>query len=267
MAMPAALRRLGAVLLVALAIIVTIPVIAVLVLARTPWGHNETRRLALNAVHGVIHGTVSLGTIDGDLIDHLVVTNVTIADSNGAPLVRVARASLHYRLIDLLHRRLDFTDVRVDTPTVVLTESQDSVWNYRRIFPASPHPSDSAQSGFGSFIRLSGLRVIGGDLTVRTPWRPDAGLHGAARDSAIAVALDTSASRVAIARVPGGFEKTIAIHQLSAQMPAVRLADPATAVKTIQVASLRADAAVFRPPDVSIRDVIGTFYLDADSLW
>src|SRR5579883_380427 len=262
-------RRVAAAVLGIIAAIVLVVIVAVLVVTVTEPGHALIRTLALRAVRGAgaIHGIVRIGDIDGDLLDHLAIRGLTITDSSGAPFLSVRQASLHYSILDLARKRLDFDHVVLDHPVVVLVESPDSVWNYKRIFVSSSQPTDTTARGFGSWIALTDVRVIDGDVTVRTPWRPDSSLRGPARDSAIRAALSPD-SRLAVSITPeGGYQKTVAVHALSAAMPRLRLADPADHTKLVDVASLSAALAVFRPPEATVRDVTGTFYLGTDSLW
>ncbi len=259
------MRRIGAGLLAVIGGLVFLLVVGIIVLTNTAWGHGQVKRLALSAMRGPVHGIVRIGGVEGDLLTHLVVTDLSITDSSGAPFVSARKASVRYRVIDFLKRRLAFTDVQLDRPQIVLAESQDSVWNYRQIFPPSG-TSSSSNSGFGSDIRLADLRVTDGDLVLRTPWRPNPVLHGAARDSAIAVATDPTA-RIVVRAVPGGFEKSMAVHGLTLSAPTVQLADPSSPTKVFVVSALRGDLALFREPDARIDDVEGTFYLDRDSLW
>jgi hypothetical protein len=200
---------------------------------------------------------VHIGTVSGDLLNQVVVTDVSITDSSGAPFVSARRAAVRYRLTDLLHRRLSLMDVRVDDPVVVLAQSRDSGWNYRRIFPESSTPSSKPSTGFGSYLTITNLQITGGDLTVRSPWQPDPTLRGVSRDSAIAAVMGPD-SRDRVSAVPGGFEKTFAVHALTASAPAVRLTDPEHPTKLFRVAALRGDLAAFRPPDATVTDVAGT---------
>lgn len=258
--------RIGAGVVAVIAAVVCLVAVGVVVLTNTDWGHAQVRRLTLRALRGPVHGLVHIGTVSGDLLDQVVVTDVSITDSSGAPFVSARRAAVHYRLTDLLHRRLSLMDVRVNDPVVVLVQSRDSGWNYRRIFPESNTPSSRPSTGFGSHLTLANLQITGGDLTVRSPWQPDPTLRGVSRDSAIAAATGPD-SRDRVSAVPGGFEKTFAVHAVTASAPAVRLADPEHPTKLFRIAALRGDVAAFRPPDATVTDVEGTFYLDNDSLW
>jgi translocation and assembly module TamB len=246
--------------------IVVAAAVAIYVVADTPWGHERVRRFAVHALNGAAHGIVNIGGLHGDLLHDVVLADLSISDSSGAPFVSARRAEVHYSIADLLHKHLDFYDVVLDHPVVVLVQRANGVWNYARIFPSSGAPSDTSERGFGSWISMTNLRVLDGDVTVRTPWRPDSTLAGAARDSAIASALGPT-SRMIVAAGPEGYEKTIAAHAITTRVDSLRLADPEYPAKRVQFTSFTADVALFRPPDAIVRDLTGTLYLGADSLW
>jgi len=251
---------------IALGAVVVVAAVALYVVADTPWGHERVRRLALDVLNGAAHGTAKIGGLHGDLLHGVELSDISITDSSGAPFVSARRAAVHYSVADLLHKHLDFHDVVLDHPVVVLTQSASGIWNYARVFPSSGAPSDTSQRGFGSWIAMTNVRVLDGDVTVRMPWRPDSTLTGAARDSAIGAALGP-ASRMIVVAGPDGYEKTIAVHAVTMRVDSLRLADPDHPVKRAQFASLSADLALFRPPDAIVRDLTGTLYLDGDSLW
>ena len=122
-------KRVLAGLATVVAAVVCILVAAIVVLTNSAWGHEQVKRIAISAMRGPVHGIVDIGGIEGDLLTHVVVTNLSIRDSSGAPFISVQRAEVRYSLIDFLKKRLAFTDVHADRPLVVLVQSQDGEWN------------------------------------------------------------------------------------------------------------------------------------------
>lgn len=245
---------------------VLVLVVAILVLTNTAWGHREVRRIALGALRGSVHGVVRIGSLDGDLLDHLIATDLAISDSSGALFLSARRVEVSYSLADLLGKRLYLHHVRLDSAVVVLAQSPDESWNYTRAFAGSTATPIPAPAGWGSWIALSDVQINAADLTIRTQWQPDSTLTGAARDSAIRAALAPD-SRVNVAAVGGGYEQMSAFHGVTATLPVVDLSDPRRAVAMIRVAALSGDLAPFRPPSAPVRDLSGTFYFTKDSLW
>jgi len=265
--MSRALRRISMITAGILAGIVVVVALAVIVLTQTSVGREQVRKIALRAARGPIHGVVHLGHIEGNLLAGITVDGLSITDSAGSPFLSAPRAEIHYALTDLLHKRLFFNHVRIDHPVVVLEQTPDGVWNYKRIFRSSSSaPADTTPS-WGSWITLRDVRVTDGDVTMRQPWHPDSTLTGAARDSAIKAALDTSARPNIVAIGGDNYQKVTAARSLTTVLPLVRVADPQNPTKMVQVASLEADLALFRPPVAKVRDLTGTVYMSTDSLW
>src|ERR1700728_3815071 len=86
--------------------VVVAAAVALYVAADTPWGHERVRRLALHALNGATHGTVKIGALRGDLLHGVVLADVSITDSSGAPFVSARRAEVYYSIADLLHKHL-----------------------------------------------------------------------------------------------------------------------------------------------------------------
>ncbi len=265
--MPRRLRRISMIAAGTLAGAVIVVALAVIVLTQTSVGREQVRNIALHAVHGPIHGVVHLGRIEGNLLTGIAVDGLSITDSAGSPLLSAQRAEVHYAMTDLLHKRLFFDHVRIDHPVVVLEQTPDGVWNYKRIFRSGSSAATDTTPSWGSWITLRDVRVTDADLTMRQPWQPDSSLTGAARDSAIKAALDTSARPNIVAVGADSYQKITEARSLTTVLPVVRLADPQHPVKVVQVASLETDLALFRPPVAKVRDLTGTVFMSADSLW
>lgn len=248
----------AALLLVALA--------AVLVLKQTDWGRERVRRLALEQVAGSVNGRVRIGRISGNLLSGVTLDRVVITDSAGAPFLRADTVSLGYSLRSLLSKRILLRDLRLVRPVIVLEKRPGEEWNFVRIFPSDTTPADTAARGFGSWVRISNLRVRDGRLLVRNEWLPDDSLAGAARDSAVAAALSPE-SRLRVVRVAGGFQSIQDFRALDAHLPLLRLADPDSANIRADIARLSTVAYPFRPPAARIRNLAGRFEVGPDSLW
>src|SRR5271165_7152344 len=108
-------------------------VLAVLALTNTEWGHQQVRRLALGFIRPSIHGVVHIGRVDGDLLAHLALTDVSITDSAGSPFLVARRIETSYRLGDLLRQRLYLRSVRLDSVIIVLQQLPGGSWNYVRL--------------------------------------------------------------------------------------------------------------------------------------
>jgi translocation and assembly module TamB len=241
---------------------------AVYVISGTDWGHERMRRYAQSFLeHAANGGHVHIGKLTGNLLTGLTVNDFVITDSINQPFIAVARMRGDFGIGDLLHKRVWIDNIVLERPLVVLDRRPSGDWNWRRIFPrdTTPKPA-SAQNGWTDRLRFTNVRVIGGNLIVRTPWRPSSRLSPAASDSAVGVAL-SGGSRQMIERVPDGFQKIIEMKAVNAFIPLLRLSDPGYKERVAQIASLTMEAYLFRPPAADLRGFQGTLPFTDDSIW
>ena len=120
------LLQLAAVYLAAL---IAIGFVAILVLSGTEWGHERVRRFLVAQLGGVVHGTVTIGRVRGNLLTGATVDNFAIRDSAGQPFVAAREISAHYTILQLLRRHIDLRNVRVYEPTVLIDKPPAGKWN------------------------------------------------------------------------------------------------------------------------------------------
>ena len=262
-------RRAGRAVLYVLAVILGLLAVAavlVVIATNTDWGRERVRRQIVSRLDGMAHGHVQIGRLGGNLLHGLVATDVSITDSAGAPLVTADTVRARYDLGALLQQRIVLHDVRLVDPLIVLDQQPGEPWNFSRIFPSDTTAPPDTTVGWGDWLLLTDVSIASGHVIVRMPWEPDSALTGAARDSAVALAL-SSASRARVEPVEGGWQTVYEFRDLDARLPRLRLADPTEPAKLAEVATLQTEAYPFRPPAAEIRDLQGRFFFTGDSLW
>lgn len=241
--------------------------VAVYAVTNTNWGREQVRVRTLAALAGTVHGRLQVARVSGNLLESITLHDVRIVDSAGAPFVSASRIETGYALRGLLSKRIDLSDLVLDSATIVLDRAANGTWNYERIFPSDTTvPADSG-AGFGDWIRLRDLQLINSRLMVRMPWIPDSTLSVAVRDS-VTDATVRGESRITVVRHPdGSYQQVQDFRNIYARLPLIRLADPELPTRLIRVDSLRMQALAFAPPAAEVRQLAGEFELDADSLW
>ncbi len=260
------LRRLFR-LIVVLSVVAILGIAAVWIMTNTDFGRERARRYVLGILRGQTHGIVQIGAMHGNLLGGATLVRVSITDSAGNPFLKADSISGRYIARSFFNQRLEFSDLVIYRPDVVVAKKPGGPWNYRILWPASPPraPGDSLP-GWGSWVKLSDVTLVNGNVTVRSPWAPRTGVTAFVRDSLIKDAL-RAGSRLFIAAVPGGYQKVITLERVNAKLPLVRWADPKFANRFMQVEALAMDAFPFRPPAAQVRGLTGSFDFDDDSLW
>ena len=241
-------------------------VLLLLVLTQTDFGRERVRMFGLGQLAERVHGRVAVGRIEGNLLSGVRLIDVAITDSAGAPFLRADTLSLRYSLRSLYRKHLTFQDVRLVDAVVVLDRQPGERWNFERLFQGDTVVSASDTiPGFGDWIRLENLELVRADVTVRSAWAPDSALAGAARAEAVRLALSPE-RRDLIVEVPGGWQRVVRLERVNGRLPFVRLADPDSATRVVDIARLSTVALPFRPPAAHVRNARGRIAFGADTV-
>ena len=246
--------------------IAVLTVVGVFLFTMTDFGRERVRRFTLQTLSEMVHGQVRIGGIGGNLLDGVVMTDFSIADTAGRPFVSADTVIADYHLIAFARKRIELHSLRLVRPLVIFDKLEDEDWNFESIFPEDTTPDAPDEGpGFGDWVAFNDVEVVGGRFIVRTPWKPDGDSVGPARERVIAAALE-GGTRQHVVRARKGFQQVMDFRQINTVMPRLRLEDPDSSGIAIEVTALSGIAAVFRPPVAEIRDVEGTFYVIRDTL-
>jgi translocation and assembly module TamB len=264
-------RRIIEISVATVVVIVTVVLAGLLVFTNTDYGRERVRRIAQSAIQDAAkHGVVRLGRVSGNLLEGFTIADVSIKDSAGAPFIVADTVSLQYGLRALVLKRLELADIRVVRPLIVLDKQpgDSALWNYKAIFKSNTPKAlrDTTKKRFGDWIVLRDLTVLDGRMVIRSPWKPKSKYQGAARDSAIADVL-SGKERLLVERRADGFQKISEFRQINAEIPYLRLKQPGTSVRRLEITKASTTALPFRPPAAIVNNFIGTLEFTSDSLW
>ena len=253
--------------------LIAIVVVVVLLLVGTAylitnsdWGRERVRRYVEGLIQSNSHGLVHIGSVTGNLLHGVTLHDVVITDSARAPFVKADEIWVKYSLNTLRGKKLEFNDVKLVRPFIVIDKQPGGKWNYDRIFPRDTVTHAGVQkTGWGTWIRFSNVSVISGDLIVRSPWDPG-NVTPAERADKVRAALGPQ-GRLKILQVAKGYQKESSFHSINGLFPLVRLEDPAYKSRMIDVSALKMVAEPFRPPVADVRGLTGTFEFTGDSVW
>ena len=139
--------------------LVVCAIVALLLIARSDWGHRQILHVALPLADKALLGKLHVGGLDGDLIHMLVVRDVELRDSEGELVARVERVGVRYNLLALLGRTLHITavDARGEVHARFLRDGRINFATLTRATPPSSSP-------LPIFVRVDGINA---DLAVR----------------------------------------------------------------------------------------------------
>ena len=261
------MRRWLARLLAGIAVVALLLLGATFLVTNTNWGRERGRRYALGLIQRNSHGIVHIGSVTGNLLGGFTLHDVVITDSAHAPFIKADEIWARYSPRTLRGKKIEFSEVRLVKPVIVLDEQPGGKWNYDRIFPRdTTTPSGPKKTGWGTWIRFSDVTMLDGDLTIRSPWNPDPNRTPAETNDAVRRAFGPE-GRLALVKVANGYQKVSSFHRINGLFPLVRLEDPGYRNRLIDVAALKMIAEPFRPPVADVRGLTGTFEFTGDSVW
>ncbi|MEO5579222.1 MAG: hypothetical protein ABIR58_01075, partial [Gemmatimonadaceae bacterium] len=250
-----------------LASIALLAVIAVYVFTNTDLGRRQVQSRVVGAIQNGVHGILKVDSVSGNLLKGFTLYGLSITDSAGAPFVTAVEARARYRVGSLVSKRIDFDNVRLVRPVIVLDRLPGGKWNYDRILPPDTMtPSGPKKMGWGDFVRLTDVTLVDGDITVASPWAPDPRFTAAQAEAARVRSLGPE-GRLLLKEVPGGYQKISKFHRVNASLPLLRWQHPDFDHRLVDVASLSTIAEPFKPPAAEIRSLKGVFRIDSDSVW
>ena len=167
------MRRWWVRLLAVVAVVALLLVGAGLLFTNSDWGRERVRRYIVGLIQGNSHGIVHIGSVTGNLLNGVTLHDVVITDSARAPFVKADEIWAKYSIGTLRGKKLEFNEVKLVRPIIMLDRQPGGKWNYNRIFPRDTVTRTGVKkTGWGTWIRFSNVTVIDGDVTVRSPWDP-----------------------------------------------------------------------------------------------
>jgi translocation and assembly module TamB len=252
--------------LVSLCVFVTLGVIVLATgwfVTQSSYGQEQLRRRVQALLASSVHGKVHLGRISGSFLTGVTIDSVELRDDDDSLFVATGRVHVEYDPRDLVDRRLHFRRVDVEHPNVVLRQSGDFSWNFKRLFKRSgPQRPKGPERGFGDFIVADSVHLRDAQMRLTLPWHVDTSLHGVKRDSAVRFNLARKDHE--IRRTRDGFSQNYRWTGAYVAVSHARLADPDTAERLFVVDTLHAAESV---PSFRWRNVQAVVRQLGDSVW
>lgn len=231
---------------------------AVAALTWTGPGRALLARLVTEESARLVRGTISVGTLSGNFLSHLTITDLEVRDTTGALLLSAPRAELEFSLLSLLRGRIVFDAVTVEEPRLELVQHRGGRMNYEEVLKAGEGPGD----GPPGYLELRQLRVNNGFVQISIPWNPPGHLRTqAARDSALAYNRAWPGRRIIDG--PEGLTSVRTIEGLTAHIPSLRISTPQNDPVRAVINTFQARVS---DPGLDIRAATGTVETAADSL-
>jgi hypothetical protein len=225
---------------------------AVVGVTHTTWGREKILGVTLRTLGGRLNGRLAVGRLEGNLLTGARLYRIELRQPDGRVLVQADSAFIDYRLAsffggDMVIRRLDVYQASVflrRLPT-------DSLWNYQQVLLDT-----TAAGGAGRATLFNRLRLVRANVKVEIPWLPTPGLSPAAQRREIRDALSDT-SRIVVARVAGGYLRTVLMSARSATASRLTIASDQRGGTYLQVDSAVGRLSLYRGTPLELRGLQG----------
>src|SRR5215211_2333221 len=234
-----------------------------LFVTQTEYGQDWLRGTIESRLASAVKGKVHLGRITGSFLTGVTIDSLELRDDQDSLFAATGPVRVEYDARDLVDRRIHLRRVNVERPNVVLRQSGDFSWNFKRMFKRpGPDKPKGPERGFGDFVVIDSVHLRNAQLRLTMPWHPDDTLRGAKRDSAIRMNLARKDHEVR--RTGDGFSVTYRWTDAYAAVSHMRIADPDSAARLFLVDTMHALETV---PTFKWRNVKATVRQLGDSVW
>jgi autotransporter translocation and assembly factor TamB len=179
-----------------------------------------------------LRGTVTVGAVDGSLLDGLAAHGVALRDSSGSPVATIDRLGVRYRLRDFLSGRIVLGEVELSGVRVTLERRAGERFNYETVLRLG----EGTGRGRAPLVAFRNARLHDVLVAIRTP----------------ASSTDTVLQ-----------ERTIRVAE--AVLPYVRISSPFSGARgvRIEVAALQGESSA---PALAVRDARGALEVIGDTI-
>jgi hypothetical protein len=259
------LPRRRTVALASAAVLLALCVLAVVLavgVTQTGTGRDWVRSAIVDVLAPRVRGSLYVGRIRGNFLSGVTVDSVELRGPDDSLFVAAAQVHVTYDVRDLIDRRVLLRRVEVVRPTIRLSQAEDGVWNYKRLFRSGAPSGPKTGRGFGDYIVADSVVVRGARFELTMPWHPADSLRGARRDSAIAVALKRRDAE--FRRRGRHFTRTWRWTDGFVALGYMRLADPDTAGRRFLISRLDVNES---DPPFRWRGIRGDVRWRGDTIW
>ncbi|MDZ7720114.1 MAG: translocation/assembly module TamB domain-containing protein [Balneolaceae bacterium] len=150
-------------------IIVAILLLALLMsgrlLLKSDWLFEKARGFAVEQANQVLRGDLSIGNIQGDLLNGFTIRDIIVQDSLSAEIAQVDSVQIRYDFFSVLFSPHTIETVNIFGSDVLVEQYADSSWNVLELLPAS---EDSAATSEPLYWYVENFSLSGTNIEVQS---------------------------------------------------------------------------------------------------
>ncbi|HEY8141030.1 MAG TPA: hypothetical protein VIG06_00110, partial [Kofleriaceae bacterium] len=152
-------RRILRWVLIFLAVVVALVVVAFSVL-HTDWARDKVREKIQGELQKRVNGTVSIGKLEGDMLDDIVLKDIVVLDRYGHEAIKIGSLRLDYMVRPLLDRHFHAEKLVIDKLEISARRDPDGKPILATLWKEQPKTDEAPWSATLEDIRISGALDI-----------------------------------------------------------------------------------------------------------
>ena len=128
---------------------------------------NQVRLTAEKQVSGSMNGALSIGSLRGDLLKGLQVSDIRLVDANSEPVITLDSLHIYYQIWPALRGIYKINEISLFGPAVFADQPTEDRWNILELFEISDTQQDEEQS---VSLIVKNLEIHNGQIRVISPW-------------------------------------------------------------------------------------------------
>src|SRR4051794_39464675 len=141
-----------------------------LIVSQTPWFRDWLRRFVVREAGQYVNGTVSIGSLGGNLFYGVQLGDVAI-DVNGEHIVTLKNVEVKYSVAELISKGVTVRQIRLEQPFVLLRHDAAG-WNVANL--AKRQAQEADRQGPGKPLSMPDIEIIDGRAVVEDKAPSDA---------------------------------------------------------------------------------------------
>jgi hypothetical protein len=136
--------------------VLTALVVVALLLLHTDWARDKVRSTIEGQLQKRVNGTVTIGALEGDMLDDIVLKDVVVRDQYGNEAIKIGRLRLDFKLRPLLDRHFHAETLEVDKLEISARRGPDGKPILATLWKEQPKTDDAPWSATLENIRIRG---------------------------------------------------------------------------------------------------------------
>lgn len=132
---------------------------------KSDWLFNKVRGIAMEQTNQQLNGTLSIGSMQGDLLNGFSVRDIAVRDSSSSEIAHIDSVNVAYDFFSVIFSPHTIESINIFGSDVLVEQYADSSWNVLNLIPESEQPVQESEP---LYWQVENLTLSGTNVEVRS---------------------------------------------------------------------------------------------------